>query len=72
VRPLSVTTAPIAIFAGSTLKPATVLYKGLAPTLAGLYQANFTIPADAPTGTVGISVQTAEAFTDLADISIVL
>jgi uncharacterized protein (TIGR03437 family) len=71
VRPLSVTTAPIAIFAGSTLKPATVLYKGLAPTLAGLYQANFTIPADAPTGTVGISVQTVEAFTDLADISIV-
>lgn len=69
-NPLSVMTAPIAVYIGNLSTQATVIYKGLAPTLAGLYQLNITIPLNAPTGTVGMSLQTTEAFTDLVDITI--
>jgi uncharacterized protein (TIGR03437 family) len=42
----------------------------LAPLLAGLYQVNFAIPADAPSGVQSLAIQTVEGFTDLVNIAI--
>jgi uncharacterized protein (TIGR03437 family) len=48
-----------------------VIFKGLAPGLAGLYQINFTVPAGAPTGSaVPLAIETPEAFHDMADITV--
>jgi uncharacterized protein (TIGR03437 family) len=67
--PLSLVTADVKVYVGGRL--ATVIYKGLAPGLAGLYQLNFTIPANAPTGaSVPLAIETPEAFHDMADIAI--
>jgi uncharacterized protein (TIGR03437 family) len=46
--PLSVTTATPAVTAGGV--PATVLFSGLAPGFAGLYQLNVELRANTPTG----------------------
>lgn len=52
-------------------RPATVVYKGLAPGLPGLYQINLTIPANAPIGSaIPLAIETPEAFHDMADIAI--
>lgn len=69
-NPPSVMTADMNVFIGSTATPAAIAFKGLAPQLIGLGQLNITIPANAPTGTVGLSIQTAEAFNDMVDINI--
>ncbi len=48
--PLSIATLPVtATIAGM---PATVMYKGAAPGLIGVYQVNVVVPTDAPHGTV--------------------
>ena len=68
--PLAVITGALAIYVGGVQVPANqIYYAGLAPTLAGLYQVNFTIPVVAA-GNVGVAVQTNEGFTDMVYIPI--
>lgn len=66
--PLAVADALVAVTVGGL--PCNVLYKGLAPTLAGLYQLNVTLPANLPPGTHSLAVQTVDGFTDLADLRV--
>lgn len=67
--PLSLVTADVNVYIGG--RPATVLFKGLAPGLAGLYQINFTVPTNAPTGSaIPLAVETPDAFHDMVDIAI--
>jgi uncharacterized protein (TIGR03437 family) len=51
---------PVTVTLGATPVPATIAYSGSSPTLStGVFQINFTIPADAPTGAsvpLGISI----------------
>ena len=70
VSPLSQTTDPnISVqFGGET---GTVLFSGAAPGFVGLYQLNVQIPTTAVTGTIGIAIQTSNAFTDFVDIEVV-
>lgn len=68
--PLATITGNIAIYVGGVQVPANqIYYAGLAPTLAGLYQVNFTIP-NVAAGNVGVAIQTNEGFTDLVYIPI--
>ncbi len=67
-NPLSLVPTPLAVYVGGSRAP--LVFQGLAPGLAGLYQINFTIPSDAPSGNAALAVQTLEAFTDLADIAV--
>jgi uncharacterized protein (TIGR03437 family) len=53
--PLSTVNGKVGVFFGSTT--GLVLYQGLAPGLAGLYQLNVQIPSDAPTGDVLLDVE---------------
>jgi uncharacterized protein (TIGR03437 family) len=68
--PLSKTVSPAAVYLNG--QKATVVYSGLAPGLPGLYQMNVTIPSGLVLGTgpAVLAIQTAEAFTDTADIPI--
>jgi uncharacterized protein (TIGR03437 family) len=67
--PLSTVNADVKVYIGGRL--ATVVFKGLAPGLAGLYQINFTVPANAPIGSaIPLAVETADAFHDMVDIAI--
>jgi uncharacterized protein (TIGR03437 family) len=69
-NPLSTVNADVKVYLGGRL--ATVIFKGLAPGLAGLYQINFTVPASAPIGSaVPLAVETPDAFHDMVDIAIV-
>jgi uncharacterized protein (TIGR03437 family) len=47
-----------------------IQFKGLAPTLAGLYQLNIEIPVGVASGSQSLAVQTVEGFTDLVNIAI--
>jgi uncharacterized protein (TIGR03437 family) len=68
--PLALITGGLAIFVGGVQVPAAqIFYAGLAPTLAGLYQVNFTIP-NVAAGNVGVAVQTNEGFTDMVYLPI--
>jgi len=67
VSPLRQTTGPLNVFVGGQ-QVTNVAFKGLAPTLAGLYQLNIVIPNSAPTGSVNLAIQTVEGFTDLVNI----
>lgn len=51
-------------------RPCAVVFSGLAPTLAGLYQLNVTLPAGLPPGLHSLAVQTPEGFTDLVDLRV--
>ena len=68
-NPLSLVTSDVTILVGG--KTAALLFKGLAPGFAALYQLNVTIPNDAPSGpNVPVAISTPEAFHDQADIAI--
>jgi uncharacterized protein (TIGR03437 family) len=62
------TAAPVAIYVGGQL--ADVIFQGLTPGFAGLYQVNVTLPGNGPVGPQPLAVQTNEAFTDMVDIII--
>ena len=67
--PLSVVTADVKVYIGGRL--ATVIFKGLAPGLAGLYQINFTVPTNATTGSaVPLAIETPDAFHDMVDVAV--
>jgi uncharacterized protein (TIGR03437 family) len=59
--PLSKTTIPFVVYVGpcGSGTQATVAFAGLAPTLGGLYQVNFTIPSGLTSGTNYIEILTA-------------
>ena len=66
---LSRTTGTVNVYVGG--RRATVSFAGAAPGLAGLYQLNVIIPADAPLGnSVPFAIETANAFHDMVDIAI--
>lgn len=68
-NPLSTVTYELKVYVGG--RQAAVVFKGLAPGLAGLYQINFTVPAGAPTGSaVPLAIETPDAFHDMADIAV--
>jgi uncharacterized protein (TIGR03437 family) len=68
-NPLSVVPGTVKVYVGG--REAAVLYKGLAPGLAGLYQINFTVPASAQTGAaVPLAIETPEAFHDMVDLAV--
>lgn len=69
--PLAVITGAVAIYVNGVAVPANqIYYAGLAPTLAGLYQVNFMIPANIAAGNAGLAVQTNAGFTDMVYIPI--
>lgn len=68
-NPLSVVPGLVKVFVGG--REAAIIFKGLAPGLAGLYQINFTIPLSAPTGqSVPLAIETPEAFHDMVDVTV--
>jgi uncharacterized protein (TIGR03437 family) len=68
-NPLSQVPGDVKVYIGG--RQATVLFKGLAPGLAGLYQINLTVPSNAPIGTaIPLAIETPEAFHDMVDIAI--
>ena len=68
-NPLSQVPGDVKVYIGG--RQATVVFKGLAPGLAGLYQINLTVPANAPIGTsIPLAIETPEAFHDMVDIAI--
>jgi len=68
-NPLSFVTSNLNVYVGG--RPATVIFKGLAPGLAGLYQINFTVPASAAIGSaIPLAIETPEGFHDMADIAV--
>ena len=68
--PFALIAGGLAIYVGGVQVPANqIYYKGLAPTLAGLYQVNFMIP-NVAAGNIGVAVQTNEGFTDMVYIPI--
>ena len=67
-NPLSFVTGPVAVFISGL--PATISYQGLAPSLTALYQLNVIIPLAASAGSVPLAIETADGFTDQANIVI--
>jgi uncharacterized protein (TIGR03437 family) len=68
-NPLSQMVGPIAVYVGGVASTS-ISFSGLAPSLAGLYQVNFVIPAGTPSGEVSLAIQTVEGYTDLVNIAI--
>lgn len=69
VSPLSWVTADIKVYIGG--KEAALLFKGLAPTMAGLYQLNVIVANDTPIGdAIPLAVETPDAFHDQVDVAI--
>jgi uncharacterized protein (TIGR03437 family) len=66
--PFSQVPGPVNVYVGGLL--ANVQYKGLAPTLAGMYQLNVQIPPNIGPGPQTLAVQTVEGFTDMVNIVI--
>jgi uncharacterized protein (TIGR03437 family) len=63
------TQTPVVRMGGRT---AQVVFSGLAPCCAGLYQINVTVPANAPFGSnIPLAIETAEHFHDQVDLPIV-
>jgi uncharacterized protein (TIGR03437 family) len=68
-EPFARTTGPLNVYVGGLLVT-NVQFKGLAPTLAGLYQLNIQIPANIGPGPQTLAVQTVEGFTDMVNVAI--
>jgi len=70
--PLAVTNGPVGAYVGGAA--AAVVFQGLAPGFAGLYQVNVQIPGNVelPTNSdaVPLAIQTGTAFSDLVDIAV--
>ena len=67
--PLRLVTSNLTVYIGG--QQASLLFKGLAPFFAGLYQLNVTIPTLAPIGSsVPLAIDTGDAFYDQVDIAI--
>jgi uncharacterized protein (TIGR03437 family) len=60
-NPYSLATNTVTAFVGGTSAP--VGYAGLAPTLAGLYQVNITIPSGLTAGDNNLDISTPDAYT---------
>lgn len=67
-EPLARTVGPLAVTIGGRI--ANVLFSGLAPTLAGLYQLNVEVPEDLEPGVYSLAVQTLDGFTDMVDLRV--
>jgi uncharacterized protein (TIGR03437 family) len=67
-EPLSRVLADVTVTVGGL--PATIHYKGLAPTWAGLYQLNIELPLLLPPGTHRIAIRTGQSLTDMATIDV--
>lgn len=68
-EPFARSIGPLNVYIGGQAV-ATIQYKGLAPTLAGLYQVNIQIPLAVGSGPQNLAVQTLEGFTDMVNIVI--
>jgi uncharacterized protein (TIGR03437 family) len=68
-KPLALMTGPVNVYVGGTLVT-NVQFKGLAPTLAGLYQLNIQIPTTVSPGALSLAVQTVDGFTDMTTIQV--
>jgi len=68
-KPLAIANAPLNVYVGGLLVT-NVQFKGLAPSLAGLYQLNIQIPPNIGPGDLSLAVQTAEAFTDMTSVQV--
>lgn len=68
-KPLALVTAPVNVYVGGVLVT-NVQFKGLAPTLAGLYQLNIQIPPNVSPGDLSLAVQTVDGFTDMTAIQV--
>jgi uncharacterized protein (TIGR03437 family) len=66
--PYSLTTNTITAYVGGTAAP--VGYSGLAPTLAGLYQLNITIPSGLTAGDNNLDISAPDAYTTECLISV--
>jgi uncharacterized protein (TIGR03437 family) len=49
---------------------AAVSFAGLAPTLSGIYQLNITVPGNAPTGNLPLTIFGPDSVTSMATISV--
>lgn len=67
-EPLSRVLSNVTVTVGGL--PATVHYKGLAPTWAGLYQLNIELPLLLPPGKHRLAIKTGESLTDMAVIDV--
>lgn len=67
-NPISRVTAGVNVYIGG--EKATVSFQGLTPGLVSVYQMNVVVPAGAPGGLVPLGIETAEGFTDHADVAI--
>jgi uncharacterized protein (TIGR03437 family) len=63
-----VTALPVVTVAG---KPASVFFAGLTPGLAGLYQINFQVPADAASGELRLDINQATVFAQTSVLVVV-
>jgi uncharacterized protein (TIGR03437 family) len=68
-KPLALVPAPVNVYVGGELVT-NVQFKGLAPTLAGLYQLNIQIPTDISPGDLSLAVQTVDGFTDMTAVQV--
>jgi uncharacterized protein (TIGR03437 family) len=67
--PLSWVTADVKVYIGG--REAQVIFKGLAPNFAGLYQLNVLVPDGVPVGdAIPLAVETPGAFHDQVDIAV--
>jgi uncharacterized protein (TIGR03437 family) len=68
-KPTAQVIGPVNVYVGGILMT-NIQYKGLAPTLGGLYQLNIQLPANIAPGTQSLAIQTADGYTDLVNIAI--
>ena len=67
-NPLATLETQVEVFIGGL--PAKIAFQGLAPTLAGLYQLNVTIPSGVVPGNAMLEISTVDAFNSQATVAI--